>query len=135
MALAVAGGRLLARRNLARLRASGPWERLGLALDGRPSVVSFSTPGCVGCAEQKQILESLGPGVRVVALDATERPDLAQAFGVLTAPTTVVFDSGGQVLAANNGFAPRGRLARQLSGGASKSEDPVQPLPAPPARG
>jgi thioredoxin-like negative regulator of GroEL len=60
-------------------------------------------------------LEALGPTVRLVPVDASDRPDLASALGVLTAPATVVFDAAGRVLAANHGFAAADRLAGQLA--------------------
>jgi len=111
----VVAGRLFAGRNLARLQAErGAWGRLNLQLDGRPAIVYVSAPGCSGCSEQKLALETLGPAVRLVSLDASERPDLASALGVLTAPATVVFDASGRVLAANHGFAAAERLAGQL---------------------
>ncbi len=129
----VGGGRLLASRNLARLRADRQaWSRLGLALDGRPAVVYFSAPRCGGCAEQKLALGELGEGVRVVAVDAAERPDLASALGVLTAPTTIVFDRAGRVLAANQGLASADRLAQQLP---PTEAGLGQRRPAPQARG
>lgn len=135
MALAIAAGRLLARRNLRRLQAAATWQLLGLPLDGRPAVLYFSTPGCTGCAEQRQVVDSLGPAVRVLAVDASERPDLAHAFGVLTAPTTFVFDARGRVLAANNGFAGRERLAGQLPPLPASEPGRERPQPARQARG
>lgn len=65
-------------------------------------------------------------------VDASERPDLAHAFGVLTAPTTIVFDRAGYVLAANNGFAGRDRLLEQLR---LSDTSRARRQPAPQARG
>lgn len=118
----VVGGRLLAARRLRRLRALPPgalWRLLGLAPDGRPAVVAFSTPGCAACRTAQRpalaALEELAQGrVRVVHVDAAERPDAAEAFGVMTVPATVVLDAGGAVLAANQGFTTTERLAAQL---------------------
>lgn len=47
-------------------------------------------------------------------LDATREEALAQQFGVLTLPTTVIVGADGTVKAINNGYAPEERLAAQL---------------------
>lgn len=126
VAVVVAGlvlaGRGLARRRLARLRslpAGTLWTALETAPDGRATVVSFSTPSCAACwTAQKPalaVVEDWAEGaVRVIWVDAAERPEVARAFGVLTVPATVVISPGGEVLAANQGFAPAERLAEQL---------------------
>jgi thiol-disulfide isomerase/thioredoxin len=122
--LAVAIGRVLARRRLRQLRsapAAPLWSALGTEPDGRPTIVAFSTPGCAVCrttqAPALQALEQrLGDAaVRVVPVDAAERPEVADAFGVLTVPTTVVLAPGGQVAHANHGFAPVERLIQQVA--------------------
>jgi thiol-disulfide isomerase/thioredoxin len=115
-------GRALARRRLARLRVEGSrplWAALDAGPDGRPTVVAFSTPGCAACrSAQRPALAALeewtGGGVRVIQVDAADRPEVAQAFGILTVPATVVLDAGGAVVGANQGFATAERLARQL---------------------
>jgi thioredoxin-like negative regulator of GroEL len=125
VAALVAGGRLLARRRLSRLRAGDQavlWAALGTGPDGRPTVVVFSTPSCAACwTAQKPALVALEqrtPGaVRVIPVDAAERPDVAGAFGVMTVPATVVLDSRGAVVTANQGFATADRLAAQLGVG------------------
>lgn len=119
--LAVAG-RFLARRRVGLLRALSPgdiWSALEAEPDGRPVVVVFSTPGCAACRTAQRpavaALEERSAGrVRVVHVDASERPRTAQAFGVMTVPATVVIDARGTVLAANQGFATAERLAGQL---------------------
>src|SRR5262245_42599194 len=121
--VAVAVGRLWVRRRLRQLQASSPralWNVLGTDPDGRPTVVAFSTPSCAICwttqAPALQALEQrLGDAaVRVVPVDAAERPEVATAFGVLTVPTTVVLAPSGQVVHANHGFAPVERLIQQV---------------------
>jgi len=118
----VMGGRLLAGRRLGRLRGADPellWSALGVVPDGRPAVVAFSTPSCAAChTAQRPALAALEErtqgAVRIVHVDAAERPDVAGAFGVMTVPATVVLDAGGRVLAANQGFATTEALAGQL---------------------
>ncbi len=120
VAALVLGGRLAARRRLARLRRVRPgvlWTVMGTEPDGRPAVVAFSTPSCAACATQRVALAALEERsrgrVRVLRVDAAERPEVARAFGVLTVPATVVLDTRGAVLAANQGFATAEMLARQ----------------------
>lgn len=122
VAAVVIAGRRLAAGRLARLRSlpvGALWTALDTAPDGRATVVTFSTPSCAACwtAQQPALaaLEARAEGaVRVVSVDAAERPEVARAFGVLTVPATVVLGSDGAVLAANQGFATVERLAGQL---------------------
>jgi thiol-disulfide isomerase/thioredoxin len=122
LSLVVVAGRVVARRRLSRagaLPGEEIWQALGAAPDGRPAVVAFSTPSCAAChTAQKPALaqlESRAKGaVRVLEVDAAERPEVARKFGVLTVPTTAILDPSGRVTALNNGFAPTSRLAEQV---------------------
>lgn len=122
VAVLVTGGRLLAGRRLRRLRELRPgplWAALETAPDGRAAVVAFSSPRCAACHTAQRpalaALEERAQGrVRVVHVDAAERPEAARAFGVLTVPATVVLDARGAVVAANQGFATAEKLAEQL---------------------
>jgi thioredoxin-like negative regulator of GroEL len=96
------------------------WDSLGEAPDGRPTLVTFSTPSCAAChtaqAPAVSVVEQhLGSSeVRVIRVDAALRPEVARAFGVLTVPSTVVLAPAGRVVAVNHGFAPSKRLVKQL---------------------
>lgn len=122
VALVVVAAQALARRRLSRTRALPAeeiWNALGASSDGRPAVVAFSTPSCAAChTAQKPALvqlESRSEGaVRVLEVDAAERPEVARRFGILTVPSTAVLDPSGRVTALNNGFAPASRLAEQI---------------------
>lgn len=122
VAVAVLGGRLLARSRLRQLqerRAAALWAALCVGPDGRATVVAFSTPTCAACrAAQRPALAALeeraDDRVRVIHVDASERPDVASLFGVLTVPATMVLDEHGAVIAANQGFATTEKLAVQL---------------------
>lgn len=117
----VLGGRLVAGWRRQSLRGRPPeqlWSALETQPDGRPTVVAFSAPNCAAClSAQRPALAALlsrGPDlVRVIHVDAAERPEVAHAFGVLTVPATVVMAGSGAVLAANQGFATAERLADQ----------------------
>jgi hypothetical protein len=122
VAAVVVGGRQLARRRLSRLRSIDPggvWRTLGVDPDERPMIVAFSTPSCAACHTAQRpalaALEERASGtVRVLHVDATERAEVARAFGIMTVPATVVLDARGAVLAANQGFATTERLAEQV---------------------
>lgn len=96
------------------------WDHLGEAPDGRPALVTFSTPSCAACHTAqapavKAVEAQLGPAtVRVIRVDAARQPEVARAFGVMTVPSTIVLASTGQVVAVNQGFTPSGRLVEQL---------------------
>jgi thioredoxin-like negative regulator of GroEL len=123
-ALAVLAVRAWQARRLQRLLAtSNPapfWDTLGAAPDGRPTLVTFSTPSCAACQSAqapavRAVEQRLGESeVRVIRVDAALRPEIARAFGVQTVPSTVVLAPAGQVVAVNQGFAPSRRLVEQL---------------------
>jgi thiol-disulfide isomerase/thioredoxin len=110
-----------ARSTAARTAAPEPfWQALDTHPDGRASVVAFSTPSCAAChVAQAPALDALSRqlgdiAVRVLKVDAAERPEVAKQFGVLTVPTTVVLAANGRVAAVNHGFASTDRLAAQV---------------------
>lgn len=102
------------------LRGGGAWTALGAAPDGRRAVVQFSTASCAAChtaqapAIARAARELGADSLRVIEVDAARQPAIAQAFGVLTVPSTVVLDAAGEVRAVNQGFAPTARLVQQL---------------------
>ncbi len=56
----------------------------------------------------------LGEELEVVEIDATERPDLAKAWGVMSVPTTFVLDTRGEARYVNNGVARAEKLLEQI---------------------
>ena len=50
----------------------------------------------------------------MIEIDATERPDLAKVWGVMTVPTTFVLDAGGEARYVNNGVARAEKLLEQI---------------------
>jgi thioredoxin-like negative regulator of GroEL len=112
--------RLRGVRRASSANATPFWESLGEAPDGRATLVTFSTPSCAAChtaqAPAVRVVEQhLGASeVRVIRVDAAQRPEVARAFGVQTVPSTVVLAPAGRVVAVNQGFAPSRRLVEQL---------------------
>src|ERR1700694_5090708 len=108
-------GQLLATSNAAPF-----WDSLGETPDGRPTLVTFSTPSCAACRAAQApavnlVEQRLGTSeVRVIRVDAALHPEVARAFGVQTVPSTVVLAPAGRVVAVNQGFAPSRRLVEQL---------------------
>lgn len=108
---------LVNRAILARARG----RRLGLETlrPGIPAVLYFTAPGCAPCRTVqrpalRQLLEALGEGIQVIEVDASQRPDLADYWGVLSLPTTFVIDSRGRPRRVNHGAVRVEKLLKQL---------------------
>ena len=102
-----------------RVIASARWQS-----GHTPSILAFSTSACAECRlRQKPALQEatarLGAGAAVVHIDALERTDLAERFGVLTVPSSVVVDRQGRPVAVNHGFAAAELLIDQVRRAAS----------------
>lgn len=92
--------------------------RLGVSRP--PLVLAFTTPECVPCRTmQRPALAELRrrypERFEVREVDATVMPELAERFGLMTVPSTVVIDARGRVLAINHGLTRWPKLAGQLS--------------------
>ncbi len=69
-------------------------------LDGADRTwVVFTTPYCASCGPVKAQLSTLDPKARIVTVDATREPHLADAFEVRSAPTVLLADGEGRVQA------------------------------------
>ncbi len=87
--------------------------------DGVPAIVYFSTPFCEPCRTlQKPALTALqrelGPSIQVIQVDATEQPDVADRWGVFSAPTTFILDERHTPRQVNRGVASAETLKKQL---------------------
>lgn len=100
----------------ARLRASAPT----VEAVGAPRIVYFTTQTCVVCkAQQEPALAALlrhTDEVQVERHDAIENRALADEYGVLSVPTTAVYDRSGQLVTVNRGFTPAAVLLAQIEG-------------------
>jgi thiol-disulfide isomerase/thioredoxin len=88
-------------------------------LPQKPVIVYFTTPECVPCKTVQrpalnQVSKLLGEKLQVIEIDATERPDLAKIWGVMSVPTTFLLDVRGQARYVNNGVARVEKLMQQL---------------------
>lgn len=88
-------------------------------LPNKPVIVYFTTPECVPCKTVQrpalnQVLQLLGEGLEVVEIDATQRPDLAKTWGVMSVPTTFLLDARGKARFVNNGVTRAEKLMQQL---------------------
>jgi hypothetical protein len=61
--------------------------------------VVFTSPYCATCGPVSERLQASDPGARVVKIDATREPYLADAFSVRSAPTVLLADNEGRVQA------------------------------------
>lgn len=86
---------------------------------GTPGILYFTTPECIPCKTQqrpafKTLTDELGVNVQIIEVDATQRPDLADYWGVLSVPTTFIIDSNLQPRGVNHGVAGAEKLKKQL---------------------
>ena len=100
-------------------RAKSNLNSLLSPLPNKPVIVYFTTPDCAPCKTvQRPALEKLinllGEKLHVVEIDATEHPDLAKTWGVMSVPTTFLLDSRGEARYVNNGVTRAEKLMEQL---------------------
>ena len=83
------------------------------------TLVYFTTPTCAPCKTiQRPAIESLkkilGNALQVIEIDASERPDMASRWGVLSVPTTFIIDPYGEVRHVNHGVVRAEKLLLQI---------------------
>lgn len=114
--------RIIVQASLRAARASGE-DRVALPegfVPGSPAILSFGSPDCRSCVyAQKPALRKLsselGRSVQILEFDVTQRPELAQRYGILSLPTLFIVDAEGNARRVNHGFVPSAELRRQLS--------------------
>jgi thiol-disulfide isomerase/thioredoxin len=104
-------------------RLLGRAQNLAVSLVGtlpnKPMIVYFTTPDCALCKTvQRPALSKLltltGDGVQLIEIDATQRPDLAKQWGVMSVPTTFILDARGEARYVNNGVTRVEKLMEQF---------------------
>jgi len=88
-------------------------------LPNKPVIVYFTTPDCAPCKTVQRpalnrVSQLMGDSLEVVEIDATQRPDLAKIWGVMSVPTTFLLDARGEARYANNGVTRAEKLMEQL---------------------
>jgi thiol-disulfide isomerase/thioredoxin len=85
---------------------------------GIPTIVYFTTPSCQPCRTlQKPALNALQQEapLQIIQIDATEQPEVADRWGVFSAPTTFILDRALQPQQVNRGVASTATLKRQIA--------------------
>jgi thiol-disulfide isomerase/thioredoxin len=83
----------------------------------RATLVQFSTPTCAQCPGTARLLRGIAeehPGVVHLEVDLTQHPEVADRFGVLQTPTTLLVDDRRRVHARIGGPPRRDALDREL---------------------
>lgn len=88
-------------------------------LPNKPVIVYFTTPDCAPCKTVQRpalsrVMQLLGDSLEVVEIDATQRPDLAKQWGVMSVPTTFLLDARGEARYVNNGVTRAEKLMEQI---------------------
>jgi thiol-disulfide isomerase/thioredoxin len=101
------------------LRARSNIFTLFNQLPNKPVIVYFTTPDCAPCKTVQRpalnrVTQILGDSLEVVEIDATQRPDLAKQWGVMSVPTTFLLDARGEARYVNNGVTRAEKLMEQL---------------------
>jgi len=101
------------------VRASSNVFTLFKKLPNKPVLVYFTTPDCAPCKTVQRpaidrVSYMLGEKLHVIEIDATERPDLAKTWGVMSVPTTFLLDAQGEARYVNNGVARAEKLLEQI---------------------
>lgn len=86
---------------------------------GKPVILYFTTPTCVPCKTiqrpaLQRLKEQAGEKLQVVEIDASQQPEVASRWGVLSVPTTFIIDGKGDPKHVNHGVAPYEKLQKQL---------------------
>lgn len=101
------------------VRASNNVFTLFKKLPNKPVLVYFTTPDCAPCKTVQRpaidrVSNLLGEKLQVVEIDATERPDLAKVWCVMSVPTTFLLDARGAARYVNNGVVRAEKLLEQI---------------------
>jgi thiol-disulfide isomerase/thioredoxin len=117
----VVGWMLFSRVSLWRMKAKSVSDPVLANL--RPStatIVYFTTPFCAPCKTLQspalaKLKGELDQSIQIVQIDAAEQPDVADRWGVFSAPTTFVIDQNRVLRHINRGVASAEMLKKQLA--------------------
>ncbi len=86
---------------------------------GKPAILYFTTPTCAPCKTIQRpaiqrLQEQMGDRLQIVEIDATDKPEVADEWGVLSVPTTFIIDAKGLPRHVNHGVATLEKLWQQI---------------------
>ncbi|MBN2044912.1 MAG: thioredoxin family protein [Anaerolineales bacterium] len=89
-------------------------------ISGKPGILYFTMEGCLPCkTTQRPVLESLveelGAKIQVIEVDVVAQPEIADRWGVISVPTTIILDPSGAPRHFNHGVTLAGTLLHQLN--------------------
>jgi thioredoxin 1 len=117
-AAAFGAWRIWFKHHLQRLAATDlPGSLAHLLPEQSPVLLYFTTDNCAQCRyQQSPILEQFSrkTGVPVQKLDAVAQAELAEFYGVMTVPTTVLLSPERRPVAINYGLASLQKLEQQV---------------------
>ncbi len=84
---------------------------------GQARLLYFYGRHCSACATQSRFLDRLDEEMQklVLRIDVEAMSEVAQAYRVMTLPTTIILGAEGQVAYVNYGLADTAKLERQLT--------------------
>ena len=99
---------------------------------GKPAILYFTDPGCAPChtiqdPALKQVASQYGERLQIIEVQALERPDLTNTWGVLSLPTTFIIDAKGHPRGINHGATRAPRLIDQLNAIGVAPQSQVEP--------
>ncbi len=106
-------------RVLSHRASNGLLEELGIHQLRTFLIVYFSSPTCVPCRTMQRpaleaVLEIMEGNVQILEIDASKNPEIASRWGVLSAPTTFIFNPDSSIQHINHGVARTEKLLEQL---------------------
>lgn len=119
--LGVAGWMLFNRISLWRMKAKSVSDPLLANLPANTAtIVYFTTPFCAPCKTLQapalaELKGELDQSIQIVQIDASAQPDVADRWGVFSAPTTFVLDQHRVLRHINRGVASAETLKKQLA--------------------
>jgi thiol-disulfide isomerase/thioredoxin len=123
----IAGNRVWVRLHRGRNRLTGN------VASANPTLLYFWSAGCVQCRFQESQIEQaqvalgrMGRILEVQKVDALAERELAKSMRVMTVPTTVLLDAGGNMAGWNAGLTLSQKIVSQFESIASSQGVPVR---------